>query len=73
MLVAPAGTPKPVLEKLNAEVNAIVQTAELQKQFIGLGLIPIGKGSLAELEAYTKSEVTRWSKVIHDAGIAGTQ
>ena len=54
-------------------MNAIVQTAELQKQFIGLGLIPIGKGSLAELEAYTKSEVTRWSKVIHDAGIAGTQ
>jgi tripartite-type tricarboxylate transporter receptor subunit TctC len=73
MLVAPANTPRPVLEKLNTEVNAIVQTAELQKQFIGLGLIPIGKGSLQELEAYVKSEVTRWSKVIKDAGIAGTQ
>ncbi|MBX9824316.1 MAG: tripartite tricarboxylate transporter substrate binding protein [Xanthobacteraceae bacterium] len=73
MLVAPAKTPRPVLEKLNAEVNAIVQTADLQKQLIGLGLIPIGKGSLGELEAYTRSEVTRWSKVIHDAGIAGTQ
>ena len=50
MLVAPANTPRLVLEKLNTEVNAIVQTAELQKQFIGLGLIPIGKGSLQELE-----------------------
>ena len=29
--------------------------------------------SLQELEAYTRSEVTRWSKVINDAGIAGTQ
>ena len=73
MLVAPAGTPKPILTKLNAEVNALVNTAEVKKQFIDLGLIPIGKGNLEELEAYTKSEVTRWSKVIHDAGIAGTQ
>jgi len=73
MLVAPAGTPKPILTKLNAEVNALVNTAEVKKQFIDLGLIPIGKGNLEELAAYTKSEVTRWSKVIHDAGIAGTQ
>jgi tripartite-type tricarboxylate transporter receptor subunit TctC len=73
MLVAPAGTPKLILTKLNAEVNALVNTAEVKKQFIDLGLIPIGKGNLEELEAYTKSEVTRWSKVINDAGIAGTQ
>jgi tripartite-type tricarboxylate transporter receptor subunit TctC len=73
MLVAPAGTPKPILTKLNAEVNALVNTAEVKKQFIDLGLIPIGKGNLEELAAYTKSEVTRWSKVINDAGIAGTQ
>jgi len=73
MLVAPAGTPKPILTRLNAEVNALVNTAEVKKQFIDLGLIPVGKGSLEELEAYTKSEVTRWSKVINDAGIAGTQ
>jgi len=73
MLVAPVGTPKPILTKLNAEVNALVNTAEVKKQFIDLGLIPIGKGNLEELVAYTKSEVTRWSKVINDAGIAGTQ
>jgi tripartite-type tricarboxylate transporter receptor subunit TctC len=73
MLVAPAGTPKPVLTRLNAEVNAIVNTAEVTKQFIDLGLIPIGKGSLDDIAAYTRSEVERWSKVIHAAGIAGTQ
>jgi len=73
MLVAPAGTPKPILTKLNAEVNALVNTAEVKKQFVDLGLIPVGKGNLEELEAYTKSEVTRWNKVINDAGIAGTQ
>ena len=46
MLVAPGDTPRPILEKLNTEVNAIVQTDEVIKQFVDLGLVPIGKGSL---------------------------
>jgi tripartite-type tricarboxylate transporter receptor subunit TctC len=73
MMVAPARTPQPILLKLNAEINAIVNTAEVTKQFIDLGLIPLGKGSLQEIDAYTKSEVVRWGKVIRDAGIAGSQ
>jgi tripartite-type tricarboxylate transporter receptor subunit TctC len=73
MIVAPAKTPQPILMKLNAEINAIVNTAEVTKQFIDLGLIPLGKGSLTEIDAYTKSEVVRWGKVIRDAGIAGSQ
>jgi tripartite-type tricarboxylate transporter receptor subunit TctC len=73
MMVAPAKTPRPILEKLNAEINAIVQTEEITKQFVGLGLIPIGKGSLDELGAFVKSETGRWSKVIKDAGLAGSQ
>src|SRR6516165_764109 len=45
MLVAPGNTPRPVLEKLNVEVNAAVQTEEITKQFVTVGLVPIGKGS----------------------------
>lgn len=73
MLVAPGGTPKPVLTKLNAEVNAIVQTDEVSKAFARSGLVPIGKGSLAELSAYVKSEQARWAPVIRNAGLAGSQ
>jgi tripartite-type tricarboxylate transporter receptor subunit TctC len=73
MMVAPAGTPQPILAKLNTEINALVRTEEVEKKFVDLGLIPIGKGSLGELDAYTKSETVRWSKVIRDAGIAGSQ
>ena len=73
MIVAPARTPQPILSKLNAGINAIVSTAEVRKQIAGLGMIPIGKGSLGELDAYAKSETMRWSKVIQDAGIAGSQ
>ena len=73
MLVAPGGTPRPILEKLNTEVNGIVQTDEIKKQFVGLGLEPIGKGSVTELEAFVKSETARWTPVIKNAGLAGSQ
>ena len=73
MIVAPAGTPRPVLEKLNTEINAIMQGDDIRKQFVSLGMVPIGKGSLAELEAYVKSETGRWAAVIRNAGLAGSQ
>jgi hypothetical protein len=38
-----------------------------------MGLVPIGKGSLADLDAYVKSETVRWVKVIQNAGLAGSQ
>ena len=73
MLVAPGETPRPILEKLNTEVNAIVHTDEITKQFVALGLVPIGKGSLPELDAFVKSETARWAPVIRNAGLAGSQ
>jgi tripartite-type tricarboxylate transporter receptor subunit TctC len=73
MLIAPGATPRPILQKLNTEVNAIVRTDDISKQFVNLGLVPIGKGSLDELSAFVKSETGRWTKVIQNAGLAGTQ
>jgi tripartite-type tricarboxylate transporter receptor subunit TctC len=73
MVVAPGGTPRPILEKLNAEINAIVQSDEITKRFVGLGLVPIGKGSLDELGSFVKTETVRWAKVIQNAGLAGSQ
>ena len=73
MLIAPEKTPKPILTRLNAEVNAIVNTAGVKQQLVNLGLNPIGKGSLEELQAFVKAEVARWSKVVEKAGIAGSE
>jgi len=73
MLVAPGKTPRPVLEKLNADVNAIVQSGEITKKLVDMGLVPIGKGSLSDLDAYVKAETARWAKVIQTAGLAGSQ
>jgi tripartite-type tricarboxylate transporter receptor subunit TctC len=73
MLVAPGKTPQPILEKLNREVNAIVHMPEMKQPLENLGMIPIGKGSLKDLEAYVKSETARWAPVIRNAGLAGSQ
>ena len=73
MLAAPAKTPRPILMKLNAEVNAVVGMADVREQFVNLGLNPIGKGSLEELEAFRQREVARWGKVVERAGIAGSE
>jgi tripartite-type tricarboxylate transporter receptor subunit TctC len=73
MLIAPGGTPKPIIARLNAEVNAIVQIPEVTKPFVAAGLVPIGKGTPEELGAYVKSEQARWAPVIRNAGLAGSQ
>jgi tripartite-type tricarboxylate transporter receptor subunit TctC len=73
MLIAPAKTPKPILTRLNAEVNAIVNTAEVKQQLVNLGLNPIGRGSLDELQAFVKAEAARWGKVVQEAGLAGSE
>jgi tripartite-type tricarboxylate transporter receptor subunit TctC len=73
MLLAPGGTPKPILEKLNKNVHEIVHSPVMKEPLQNLGMIPIGKGSLDELNAYVKSETTRWAKVIENAGLKGSQ
>jgi tripartite-type tricarboxylate transporter receptor subunit TctC len=61
------------LTRLNAEVNAIVNTAEIKQQLVNLGINPIGRGSLDELQTFVKAEAVRWGKVVQDAGIAGSE
>jgi tripartite-type tricarboxylate transporter receptor subunit TctC len=73
LLVAPAGTPKEIVEKLHAAVKAVVATPELQRQMIGIGLIPVDTPSPAELRAFLDSELVRWGKLVQRAGIAGTE
>jgi tripartite-type tricarboxylate transporter receptor subunit TctC len=73
MLIAPAKTPRPILTRLNAEVNAIVNTAEVKQQLVNLGINPIGRGSLDELQAFVKAEEIRWGKVVQEAGLAGSE
>ena len=67
-LLAPAGTPKGVLDKLHAETVKALAMPEVRKKFDELGLEPIGN-TPAEFIAIIKKETPEWAKVIKDAGI----
>jgi tripartite-type tricarboxylate transporter receptor subunit TctC len=67
-IVAPAGTPHPVLAKLNAAAREALADGDTKKRFADLGMTN-GGSSPEELDAYIKSEIAKWSKVIKDANI----
>jgi tripartite-type tricarboxylate transporter receptor subunit TctC len=67
-LLAPAGTPKDVLDKLHAETVKVLAMPEVRKKFDELGLDPVGNTS-AEFTAIIRKETPEWAKVIRDAGI----
>jgi tripartite-type tricarboxylate transporter receptor subunit TctC len=73
MLVAPANTPRPVVEKLHAEAKSIAAEPQVREQFIELGVSSIDSPPPEELALYVKAEVLRWAKVVEQAGLAGAE
>jgi tripartite-type tricarboxylate transporter receptor subunit TctC len=67
-LLAPAGTPKDVLEKLHSETVKTLALPEVRKKFDELGLEPVGN-TPAEFAAIIRKETPEWAAVIKDAGI----
>jgi tripartite-type tricarboxylate transporter receptor subunit TctC len=72
-VIAPAQTPKAIIAKLNAQLNAIVQQDDVRDRFTNLGMNPVGKGTPEELQSFLNSEITRWGKVVEAAGIARSE
>jgi tripartite-type tricarboxylate transporter receptor subunit TctC len=66
-LFAPANTPKPIIDKLQAEVHKILKSPDVAKRLAVAGLDGVG-GTPEELAAYQKSEITKWAKVVKDSG-----
>jgi tripartite-type tricarboxylate transporter receptor subunit TctC len=73
MLAAPANTRDEIVNKLHAEVKAIVATPELQEQLTRLGVTPIESARPEQLRGFVDAEIVRWKEVVDRAGIAGTQ
>ena len=72
-MAAPAQTPRPILDKLNSEITAVLAMPEVKEQTLKYGFLPQQNRSVDELKEFVKSEIVRWSKVVRDAGIAGSQ
>jgi tripartite-type tricarboxylate transporter receptor subunit TctC len=73
MIVAPAGTPAPVVARLNAELNKVAALPDVQQQIVKLGMIPGGTAPPEKLQGFINSEIERWGKVVQQAGLAGTE
>jgi tripartite-type tricarboxylate transporter receptor subunit TctC len=66
--LAPAGTPKAIVAKLNAEINAALKLPDVRAKLEGAG-IEIQGGSPQDYAALIKSDLAKWGKVVKDAGI----
>ena len=67
-LMAPAGTPRPVIERLNGELAKIVARPDVRKSWNEQGAEPMTM-SPGEFDKYLNDDIAKWAKVIRDAGI----
>ncbi|MCW5746219.1 MAG: tripartite tricarboxylate transporter substrate binding protein [Alphaproteobacteria bacterium] len=67
-LLAPAGTPQPVLDKVRAESLKVLADPEMRKKFAAMGLDTVGS-TAEEAKAAIVGDIPKWGKVIKDAGI----
>lgn len=67
-LFAPAGTPAPIIDRLNSEFVRLLQSPEVREQLLASGIEPIGS-TPSELQETVKAEVQTWARVFKEAGL----
>jgi tripartite-type tricarboxylate transporter receptor subunit TctC len=67
-LMAPAGTPKAIVDKLNAEVSKIVSQPDVQQLWARQGATPLRMNPQA-FDKYLRADIVKWARVIKSAGI----
>lgn len=67
-VVAPAGVPDAIAEKLNKQINAILMLPDVKRLFSEQGVEPVG-GPPRQFESHIQAEIKKWAVVVKDAGI----
>jgi len=67
-LVAPAGTPRDVVQKLNAETVRILAMPDVRERFLAQGVEPAG-GTPEQFADHIRAQMAKWAKVVADAGV----
>ena len=67
-LFAPAGTPRPIVDKLNAEVTKALASPEVRSKLLDLGAEP-SPMPVAEFTIWVQQEVNKWTRLVKEAGI----
>jgi tripartite-type tricarboxylate transporter receptor subunit TctC len=73
MIVAPAKTPRPIVDKLHRELLRAVALPQFKAQIINGGMLPMDNPSVEGLQDFVKSEIIRWGAVVRRAGLAGSE
>jgi tripartite-type tricarboxylate transporter receptor subunit TctC len=67
-LMAPTGTPRPVLERLNAEVRKVLDSAEVKENWGKQGATPMGM-TIDQFDKFLREDVAKWSTVVKATGM----
>jgi tripartite-type tricarboxylate transporter receptor subunit TctC len=73
MIVTPARTPRPIVDKLHSELMGGVALPEFKNQIISGGMLPMENPSVEGLQDFITSEIVRWGAVVRRAGLEGTE
>jgi tripartite-type tricarboxylate transporter receptor subunit TctC len=68
-VVAPAGTPRPVVDRLSKEVNEIVRMPSFKERLSGFGNIQLASNTPDAFSELIRNDIRAWSKVLKDAGV----
>ena len=66
-LMAPAGTPRPILEKLNAEVNKVLAKPDVKENWTKQGAEPMGM-TIDEFDKFLRADIVKWEKIVKLSG-----
>ena len=67
-LMAPAGTPRPVLERLNAEINKVINAPDVKEAWARQGAMPMGM-SIDAFDKFIRAEIVKWAPVVKATGM----
>ena len=72
LLLAPEGTPQPVMDRLAAAPREVTEDAGIRQKLARLGVKPSGQGGepVLQIEAFVQAETDRWGAVIKAAGVS---
>ncbi len=73
ILLAPAGTPQPIVNRLHNEMKAIMADKGVKDRIAALGLIPFETPDVEGLKAYLASERQKWGTLVRQLGLEGSQ
>jgi tripartite-type tricarboxylate transporter receptor subunit TctC len=67
-LMAPAGTPRPVLEKLNVEIVKLINSAEVKDNWSKQGAVPMGMG-VDQFDKFLRDDIAKWANLVKSTGM----